>query len=253
MLPEANTVSVYRFLKDKKPPLPDRSGLGAFFLFDPCSADEDTAAAVRELLLETGVQFTEPPDENRGGCCGYGGGIGIASADLAKKISKKRISQSGLPFLTYCANCRDIFAADGKESLHLLDVLCGTGRRPLERPTVSGRRANRERLKAQLVQKYGGGLPSSTVAKEEKIALSIPPDILARMDSERILEEDVRYTIACCEDSKSVILRESDGMKIGHWKLGSLTYWVLYKETGGCFTLLGVYSHRLVIEDGNHD
>jgi hypothetical protein len=42
---------------------------------------------------------------------------------LSKAITKRRADESPLPMVTYCAGCRTALASNGKESLHLLDLL----------------------------------------------------------------------------------------------------------------------------------
>lgn len=248
VLENANILSLYRFLADFNVPLPDGSNLGLHYLFDSCIARLDTSNAVRELLRKMNVNISVEDSGLRGNCCSYGGGIGVANSDLATRIVDKRISQSELPFITYCANCRDNFVAGGKECLHILDIICQTNRQPLERPTVSERQLNRERLKKILQQTY------CTEPCLEKmndnvdlIDLHIPESLSLDMDRERILESDIRDAITHCEDREDVIIRKSDTMRICHMRIGNVTYWMHYKKTDTYFTLFHVYSHRMVI------
>ncbi len=56
-------------------------------------------------------------------CCSYGGNMWLANRDLAKKVVERRVTESPLDYVTYCAMCRDFFAAQGKRTLHVLDLI----------------------------------------------------------------------------------------------------------------------------------
>jgi hypothetical protein len=54
-------------------------------------------------------------------CCSYGGVMWLANRPIAEQVVQRRIAESELDYVTYCAMCRDFFARRGKRTLHLLD------------------------------------------------------------------------------------------------------------------------------------
>jgi hypothetical protein len=65
------------------------------------------------------VQVFELPD-NRSltTLCGYGGLMAFANPAVADKVVNRRIHDGEADYLTYCAMCRDKFAAKGKREIH---------------------------------------------------------------------------------------------------------------------------------------
>ena len=55
-------------------------------------------------------------------------------------------------------------------------------------------------------------------------AVTIPDELLAQMDEERILEDDVYRTIAYCERTGTRV-RPARDVYIGHLRAGVITYW----------------------------
>jgi hypothetical protein len=114
-------------------------------VFDPCSSRTDAAgqAAVRRLAEKSGFSLSEL-DLNgpKAACCGFGGHIYSANPSLFATIVNKRASADACAYITYCANCRDLFLHEGKDSLHILDILFPTGR-GVKLPSLSERRQNR--------------------------------------------------------------------------------------------------------------
>ena len=92
-------------------------------------------------------------------CCSFGGQPGVANPEYAKFVVQKRISENENPYITYCINCRDVFADAGKEAVHILDLLFGDGKAPQKTATVSERRENRIRLKRDLLKKFWNAEP----------------------------------------------------------------------------------------------
>jgi hypothetical protein len=69
---------------------------------------------------------------------------------MAKTVVAQRTEMSPLPYITYCTNCRDIFAKDGKPAVHLLDLLFDLNLIERTPPTWTKRRPNREELKRNM-------------------------------------------------------------------------------------------------------
>ena len=40
-------------------------------------------------------------------------------------MTTSRAKEEELPYVTYCVNCRESFAGQGKEAVHILDLLFG--------------------------------------------------------------------------------------------------------------------------------
>jgi hypothetical protein len=69
---------------------------------------------------------------------------------LFRRISCRRADESGLPWVTYCADCRMALADTGREAVHIADFLLSDDWRNESRIRPSGsvkRYANRLRTK----------------------------------------------------------------------------------------------------------
>jgi len=82
----------------------------------------------------------------------------------------------------------------------------------------------------------------------KKYNLIISPDIQAKMNSLRLLEEDVCHIIEMGELHGR---RAYDPVKESYKcyrEIGSITGWVEYKPSDNAFEVLNVYTHRMKIE-----
>lgn len=263
-LPGLKARSLYEILAESPPvpaadrpvdrpvdrPFPPRSSESSpeACVFDPCSsrAFPGMAAQVRQLAAARGVVLGKPPykpEEAR--CCGWGGHIYPANPEYARKLAQTRVAASPLPYITYCSNCRDSFAAAGKPSIHLLDLLfrpeAGYAAAP---PGLSQRRKNRRSLKLRL---SGQGAPCPGGEESMKTALYFSPELAAQMDKDLLLEDDIRQTVEHCERSGRKVLDGVDGSFTGHLRLGVITCWVRYRPENEGFRVLKAYSHRMQI------
>ena len=241
--PDITCVSLYKVLAESDlalPRYPDKE----YALVDPCAAKFDATARedVTALLTKMGVK-AEPlyEDINKMPCCGFGGNVYGADPDMARSIRQKRIDADDRPYITYCANCRDIFAGGGKEAIHLLELMTELqpeGGRPA--PHISERRANRIKAKALLEGK-------EAVMPKPLFELDIPEQVQARMDENLIYEEDVCKVIDYAEKNNSKFV-DDEGVSIGHLAIGLPTIWVEYTEVGpGHYALRDCYSHRMTV------
>ena len=126
-----------------------------YCVFDPCSArnEPDARKAVREIAEEMGVSLVPLAENNHYfNCCGFGGHGDIASPEYADFVAEKRVSESELPYITYCINCRDIFLKRGKPARHILELVLGEGSGQTCLPTVTERQENRRQLKKALLE-----------------------------------------------------------------------------------------------------
>ncbi|MDR3295492.1 MAG: NAD(P)-binding protein, partial [Clostridiales Family XIII bacterium] len=133
-------------------------------VFDPCAARREPGMkdAVRALAAGAGYALQALREQERAGrCCGYGGQPAVASPEFAGFVAQKRVSESELPYIVYCVNCRDAFRKAGKKSAHILELIfepdealkSAENRRA---PTVTERRWNRTAMKQKLLQKHWG-------------------------------------------------------------------------------------------------
>jgi hypothetical protein len=68
-------------------------------------------------------------------CCSWGGQIAATNPRYTRHLVEQRVQAGPHPYLTYCVNCRDVFASAGKPAWHVLDLMLGsTCRTGLRRP-----------------------------------------------------------------------------------------------------------------------
>ncbi len=228
-------------------------------VFDACAArhEDGMKQAVRALAGSAGFNLEPMPlHDSVEQCCGFGGQPGAANPEYAEFVMQKRISESENPYITYCINCRDSFNHGGKEAVHILELLFGSADTPRKPATVSGRRENRIRLKGDLLKKY------RNINAEEKEdpcrKVNLPGELKAKLDRERILEEDVIRVLDFCERTGRRVWMPEKGSYSGYRTIGYTTYWVEYRpvlsdadECGsedGSYELVNAYAHRMKIE-----
>ena len=223
-----------------------------YSVFDACAArhEDSMKGSVRQLAEKAGYQLVSLPEQDVfARCCGYGGQPVIANPDYAEFVVQKRIAESETPYITYCINCRDIFAEAGKETVHILELLFGDGKMRSQLVTVSERRENRIRLKKRLLEKFWG---EKMEEKEEnaEIKLKISPELSKKLNQERILEEDLIDVVVFCERTGRRVWLPDKQAYSGYREEGFMTYWVEYREgtDKGAYELVNAYVHRMKIE-----
>lgn len=123
-LPEAKTVSLWEIYD--RLGLPEDSAYaenpGTLAVHDACATrhEKQVHESVRRILkkLHYAIEELRHTGEKTE-CCGYGGLMCFANPELATQVADRRIGRSGVDYLTYCAMCRDRFAARGKGTLHI--------------------------------------------------------------------------------------------------------------------------------------
>jgi Fe-S oxidoreductase len=219
-------------------------------VFDPCASrhETDLQQTIRKLAAKAGFLLEPLPMEGkRAECCSYGGQVAIAYPPYASHTVQNRISQNNHPYITYCSNCRDIFAKAGKPAWHILDLMFGIERESASEPTVSERRLNRLQLKDQLLKEFW--LEDGVMEKSE-IQLLISQELKEKMDKGYILETDAREVIESSEKSGRKLFNPGKDSFTGHLQIGHTTYWVEYQvKNENRFELLNAYSHRMKIEE----
>jgi glutamate synthase (NADPH/NADH) small chain len=131
LLPEIKTRSIYEVLEETGLPNGiDGNPPARFNIQDACGARQAPGihAAVRHLVQAAGHDFEEMAHtRERSLCCGSGGMVAAVAPDLAQRMTEARLAEARFDLLTYCAACRARFAAAGRPSLHLLELLFNPG------------------------------------------------------------------------------------------------------------------------------
>lgn len=244
----------------------DREGgktAGTVSLHDPCTSrhQPETHRAVRNLLRRRGYPLEELKFSGKETkCCGYGGLAFYGNRTLAEDIAAGRAEESSAPYVTYCAVCRDVFAAGQKPAAHLLDLLYGEKNGndcfSVRGAGISQMRKNRTGLKARLLSRLWGEEWQEEEKDWDKMKIQWEPEALELMEKRLILEEEVRQVLQKARETGGRFFNPQTGRYSASAKLGLCTYWVEYREeetegAGGEPELLcrvyRAYSHRLEI------
>lgn len=222
--------------------------LAKITVHDPCSTRYENGIqdAVRNILKKLGCEIEELPNSReKTECCSYGGLMWLANRPVAEQAVQRRINESPLDYVTYCAMCRDFFARRGKRTLHLLDLMYG------ETPAAgfSQRHENRARLKEKLLRDlWSETMPEG--ANFENIRLILPEAVQKIVDERLILVEDIQKVIEYAERSGKRMFNAATGHYLASYKPTSVTYWVEYTAQDGAFLIHRAYSHRMEIGMG---
>lgn len=217
-------------------------------VFDPCASRgfPELQESVRRLLTSLGTKWESLPYEGeKSRCCGYGGHINIAAPNYTKRVAWERSRESALPYLTYCANCRESFAGQEKEALHLLDLIFGINgdRRPA--CTVTEKREQRLLAKKSLLETFW----HETMEEEPHMNLIVDKDLERKLSESQILVSDMEQVIEYCEKEERGVLDPETNRMVGHLKIQNITYWAEYEALPeGGFKLWNGYSHRMKLE-----
>ncbi len=259
-LPEIPLISLYEYLVERNLiNAEDRtvSDLDeTMSVFDPCASrgNQGLRQAVRTIAESQGVKLEPlPVQEEHSACCSFGGQVAIAGPKYADYIVDKRISESDNPYITYCINCRDAFLAAGKKVIHILDPVLGrdvsmsdaeNGKDRL--PTVTERRRNRYNLKKNLLKEVWSEDIMEEMPKTD-IKLVIGPEMRAKLDKEKIFEDEIAQVIEFCERTGRKVENLEKGSFTGYKVIGNNTYWAEYRKEGDEYHLLNAYFHRMKI------
>ncbi len=245
--PEIPLRSVYELLHPQEGM---RAPLTEAAVFDPCASRQfpQMQAAVRRVAGEYGIQLEELRNSGeRAQCCSWGGHGYSVNPVFVETLAREQAEQSPLPYIVYCSNCRDVFSGQGKDCRHVLDLILGINDEMRRPPTATERRDRRRRLKRELVATYTPGQPPPETKRRKRLKSS---EAMARKISDAlILDEDISTVIEDCEERGTFILDRESGRRIGHGRLGLLTYWVVYEELDdGSYRIHNAYSHRMAIK-----
>jgi hypothetical protein len=146
--------------------------------------------------------------------------------------------------------CRDRFAFEGKRVSHLIEHLFPTvaGADPVDRGWVSwsDRRSGRIRVKNAILRECGES--EAAVMKEyDGLKLTIDPEAMKKIDSRRILEEDIRKVIFHAESTGKRMQSRESGNFLAYLQPANVTFWVEYLPEGDGFRVVNAYCHRMKI------
>jgi len=249
-LPEINGIFLYDLLLQWGIIPSKNIGGQVFSVFDPCSTRNEPTLqqTIRQLSKKAGCQLQPLPyDKQRAQCCSWGGQVSIANPLYAKHVIEKRIQQNDNLYITYCTNCRDIFVAEGKPSLHILDILFDLNDGSRMPPTITERRKNRMDLKRMILKEFWNK-EMTMEQMDGHIKLVINPKLKKKLNDELLLETDALAVVEHCEKSGRKTIAPVTGHSFGYMEVGNLTFWVEYRQVEEVFELINAYSHRMKIE-----
>ena len=212
---------------------------------DACGArgDEATQQSIRRIAEKLGCRIEETPyEKDKSPCCGYGGLTQYTNREVAKEMTDKCLERSELPYLSYCMACRDRFAREGRESMHLLELVYGTSADHC--PDISAKRYNRLALKNELLKEVWN---EEVEAVDLGFTIEYTPSAEAMMDDRMILKTDVIRVLQNLRETGEAIRDEESGLCLTRARLGNATFWVKYEETSGGYRVHRAYSHRMNI------
>lgn len=256
-LPQAEGISLYELLDSWELPLSNAGEGQTAAIFDPCPSRDwpEAQRAVRSLAQKAGFRLEPLPlDGKYAQCCGWGGQVEIANPKYAEGVTRNRIEASPLPYLVYCANCRDVFRRRDKAAAHLLRAILPGGEAGRlwdgSVPTATQSRDNRRWLKKQLLTQYSTKETVPMDAPQTGAPLLISPELLDKMNQAYLLREDVEAVVDACERTGQSLTNPDTGTRIGHAMAGRLTIWAEYRNLENCRELVNVYAHRMQIMEG---
>jgi hypothetical protein len=170
----------------------------------------------------------------------------FANPEIADEVVACRARESDADYVTYCAMCRDNFAAGGKRSVHVLELLCGSAADPAARPapTFSQRQDRRAALRASLLADLWGEPAPAPRRPASEVVLLVAPEVAARLQRRMILEEDVREVIAHAEATGDR-MEDAAGHVFACLRPANVTFWVEYSRASGGYAVHNAYSHRM--------
>lgn len=240
----------------RKAGLPEAKNLGQkLAIHDACTTrhEQQIHDNVREILKEIGCEIEELLyNRETTECCGYGGLLWSANRELGRQMAAQRTKESAADYVVYCAMCRDRFAAQGKRTVHVLDLLFEAN--PMAEaskvgPGFSERHENRDRLKRRLLRELWQEEPEEEKAFM-KIKLLMANEVKELLEDRRILREDVQQVIEHAESTGRKFVNKTNQHSLAYYKPASMTYWVEYTAEDDGFRIYNAYCHRMeIVED----
>ncbi len=215
-------------------------------IHDACGArgDAETQQSIRRIAESLGCIVEDTPySGDKSPCCGYGGLTQFTNREVAKKMTDKCLERSDLPYLSYCMACRDRFAREGRESMHLLELVYGTSADHC--PDISEKRFNRLSLRNELLKEIW---KEEVDEVELGFTIDYTPEAIAMMDDRMILKTDVIRVLQNLKETGEAIFDGDSGFCVTRARLGNVTFWVKYTETETGYLVHRAYSHRMNVQ-----
>ncbi|MEI7594982.1 MAG: pyridine nucleotide-disulfide oxidoreductase/dicluster-binding protein [Bacteroidota bacterium] len=249
-LPEINGQFLYSLIEEKGSSLINKTKSETVSIFDPCSSryEPELQSSIRSLATKMGFTLEPLPMEGKmAQCCSYGGQVAIAYPPYASHTVKNRIEQNNNPYITYCSNCNDVFAAANKQTQHILDIVFNLDKQKTKLPDISERRENRLLLKELLLKMFWNE-ENKIEIPEMKVVIST--ELKEKLHKKYILETDIFSVIEYCEQTKNKIFDPNKKVFTGYLQICKTTYWVEYRSLQeNVFELTNAYCHRMKIEE----
>ena len=240
------TVGIWEVLENIGLPVKAQRMDRPIAIHDACGArgDTETQNSIRRLAEQMGcaVEATEY-ERDKSPCCGYGGLTQYTNKEVAKKMTMGCLERSDLPYLSYCMACRDRFAREGRESMHLLELVYGTSANHC--PDISEKRYNRLSLRNQLLSEVWN---EEVEAVDLGFTIDYTTEAIEMMDDRMILKTDVIRVLQNLKETGEAILDAETGLCVTRARLGNVTFWVKYTETETGYLVHRAYSHRMTIQ-----
>jgi NADPH-dependent glutamate synthase beta subunit-like oxidoreductase len=252
-LPDYETVSLWEVLRDTGLPAGAAGSGGGrrVAVHDSCTARYQTSvqAAVRDVLAACGYEVDElEMSHERTECCGFGGLMLYANPEMGDVVARRRVRESDADFVAYCSMCRDRFAARGKPTAHVLDLLFGDdfdARAGRLGPVLTQRSGQRAALRQRLLADVWGEAAS---AADWRDTLVLAPEVELLLEDRYIRPEEVLEVVARSEHTGRRFCEARTGRRLATLRLGSVSYWVEYEPEGDLFRVHTAYSHRMEVK-----
>ena len=241
------TVGIWEVLEDIGLPEKAKRMDKPIAVHDACGArgDHATQDSIRRIAERLGCAVTPTDYEgDKSPCCGYGGLTQYTNREVAKKMTDSCLDRSQLPYLSYCMACRDRFAREGRESMHILELVYGTSADHC--PDISAKRYNRLSLKQELQKEVWN---EEVEADMPGFTIDYTPEAIEMMDDRMILKSDVTRVLQSLRETGEAILDEETGLIVTRARLGNVTFWVKLTETETGYLVHRAYSHRMTIQN----
>jgi hypothetical protein len=140
--------------------------------------------------------------------------------------------------------CRDRFAREGRESMHLLELVYGTSADHC--PDISEKRFNRLSLKNELLKDYWN---EDVEEVDLGFTIDYTPEAIDMMDDRMILKTDVIRVLQNLKETGEAIWEVETNLCVTRARLGNVTFWVKFTETETGYLVHRAYSHRMTIQN----
>jgi hypothetical protein len=241
------TVGIWEILEDIGLPEKAKRLDKPIAVHDACGArgDHATQDSIRRIAEALGCAVADTTySGDKSPCCGYGGLTQYTNREVAKKMTDSCLDRSELPYLSYCMACRDRFAREGRESMHILELVYGTSADHC--PDISAKRYNRLSLKQELQKEVWNEEVEATMLG---FTIDYTPEAIEMMDDRMILKSDVIRVLQSLRETGEAILDEETGLIVTRARLGNVTFWVKFTETETGYLVHRAYSHRMTIQN----